>query len=268
MIISESIDILQDSRKKWVVSAVNRRRRYKRGYPVAILLGLEEDYAILWQIYSRVIKHLTKIKFEGRRFDEKSLYNFHQLIIEKIKPILDAGVKTVIVSAPSKTDYSSKFIDHLQKHHRYLFQSKSSIKLNFAEIEGSAKNKSSVTELVKSNQFFNLLEETTSEEADDIVDVLEKHLCSEDTETVVLYSLKEIENIVYRQDIKNEKLKTPYLILTDNYLSKSRNKNRVHRLMQIAKNGKVRVRIISEKNQAGNRVNQFGGIIFFAKKNI
>ncbi|MEJ2241835.1 MAG: hypothetical protein P8Y18_06810, partial [Candidatus Bathyarchaeota archaeon] len=144
------------------------KRRYKRGYPVAILLGLEADYAILWQIYSHVVKHITKIKIEDKRSDDKNLYNFHELIIDKIKSIFETGVKTVIVSAPSKTDYSSEFIDHIRKHHRYLVDSKSSTKVNFAEIEGSANNRIEVAELVKSKQFINLIEDTTSKEADQI----------------------------------------------------------------------------------------------------
>lgn len=243
---------------------MKRKLRYKRGYPVAILLGLEEDYAVLWQIYSQVIKHFTKIKIEGRRSDEKSLYNFHQLILEKMKLIFSTGVKTVIISAPSRTDYSSKFIDHARKHHRYLFDSKNSI-ANFAEIEGSAKNKITVAEMVKSNKFFDLLEETSSEEADNIISLLEKNLFSKKDTSEILYTLKEIENRIYGKQ-KSEESGKAFLILTDKYLNENSSKGRIHRLMQIANNHKILTKLVKAETSAGNRVTQFGGIIFFTEK--
>jgi hypothetical protein len=241
---------------------LKHKRRYKRGYPVAILLGLEADYGTLWQIYSHVAKYITKIKIEGKRSDDKSLYNFHQLILDKMKSIFETGVKTVIVAAPSKTEYSTKFIDHIRKHHRYLVDSKSSKKVNFGEIESSANNRIEVAELVKSKQFVNLIENTTSKEADQIINILEKKLYSKENMSEILYTLKEIENKIYNKP-RSDELAKEYLILTDKYLSENRNKGRIHRLMQIANNQKIQTRIIKNETLAGNRVSQFGGIIYF-----
>ena len=114
-----------------------------------------------------------------------------------------------------------------------------------------------------SKQFADLIAETTSEEADQIVDSLDKHLYDTGNSSVVLYSLKEIENIVYSRE-KGREFRTEYLLLTDNYLADSKQKNRIHRLLQISKNKKVKTRIINAETPAGNRITQFGGIIFFA----
>ena len=99
---------------------MKRKSRYRRGYPVAILVDFEDNYAVLWNIFSRVVKQSMKIKLEGKRTDEKALYNFHESVIEALKPVLNEGVKSIVVTSPTKTTYASNFLDHIQKHHRYL----------------------------------------------------------------------------------------------------------------------------------------------------
>ena len=242
---------------------LKRKRRYRRGYPVAILVGFEVDHAVLWNVFSRVVKQSLKLKLEGKRTDEKALYNFHESLVNTLKPVLKEGVKSIVVTAPTKTTYASDFLNHIQKHHRYLINSKSPNRVNFAELVGSADNSLAVAELVKTKKFVDILAETTSKEADHIVSILEKRLYADDGSSVVLYSLKEIEDIVLNRE-KSNKLGTEYLILTDKYLSESKSKNRIHRLIQIAKNKKVKTKIISAESPAGSRISQFGGIVFFA----
>jgi len=242
---------------------MKRKRRYKRGYPVAVLVGFEDDYAIIWQVFSHVAKLSIRLKLEGKRTDERVLYNFHESVVSALKPVLKEGVRSVVVTAPMKTTYATDFMNHVRKHHRYLIQSKSPNRANFAELVGSADDRIKVAELVKTKEFSKLIAETTSEEADHIINVLEKHLYSTGDNTVVLYSLKEIEDIVYDRSKLNE-LGTVHLLLTDRYLSDSKSKNRIQRLLQISKNKKVKTRIVNAETPAGNRISQFGGIVFFA----
>lgn len=245
------------------MSKVKRKRRIKRGYPVALLVGFEDDHAVIWQVFSHVVKLSLRLELDGKRTDERVLYNFHESIVDALKPVLKEGVKSVVVTAPMKTTYATDFLVHVRKHHKYLIQSKSPNRANFAELVGSADNPIKVTELVKTKEFSKLIAKTTSEEADHIINVLEKHLYSTGNKTVVLYSLKEIEDFVYDRGKRNE-LGTTYLLLTDRYLANSKQKNRIHRLLQISKNKKVKTRIINVETQAGNRISQFGGIIFFS----
>jgi stalled ribosome rescue protein Dom34 len=56
------------------------------------------------------------------------------------------------------------------------------------------------------------------------------------------------------------------LLLTDMYLAKSRQKQRIHRLLQIAKNKKIKTKVIDAETSAGCRITQFGGLVFFATK--
>ena len=245
------------------MTKTKRKRRYRRGYPVAVLVGFEADHAMLWRIFSRVAKPSLKVELDGKRTDEKVLYNFYESVVDALKPVLKEGVKSVVVAAPARTTYTTDFLEHVRKHHRYLIQSKNANRANFAELVGSADNRVNVAELVKTKQFTKIVAETTSQEADRIVDVLEKHLYRSGDGTIVLYSLKEIEDTLYDRNKKDE-FANAYLLLTDQYLAGSKSKNRIHRLLQIAKNKKVKTRIVNAETVAGNRISQFGGIVFFS----
>ena len=245
---------------------MKRKQGYKRGYSVALLVGFEDDHAVLWQVFSHVVKlHLT-LELGGKRTDERALYNFHESVVDALRPVLTEGVRSIVVTAPMKTTYAADFLNHVRKHHTYLIQSKTPNRATFAELVGSADQYHKVTELVKTKEFRRLIAETTSEEADHIVNALEKHLYSIDSNSVVLFSLKEIEDIVYDRE-RNNDFRTEYLILTDNYLADSEDKNRIHRLLQISKNKKVKTRIVNAETPAGKRISQFGGIVFFTTPN-
>jgi stalled ribosome rescue protein Dom34 len=243
------------------VAKVKRKRRYKRGYPVALLVGFENDHAVMWQVFSHVIKKYCKLELEGKRTDDRVLFNFHESIIDALKPLLNEGVRSIVVTAPMKTTYTTDFLDHVQKHHKYITQSKSN-RANFAELFGSADQSHQVAELVKNKKFSNLIEQTTSGEADHIVNLLEKNLYRTAGNLVVSYALKEIEDIIYMRE-KGREFKQEYLLLTDKYLADSKEKSRIHRLLQISKNKKVRTKIVNAETTAGKRISQFGGIVFF-----
>lgn len=245
------------------MSKVKRKRRYRRGYLVALLVGFEDDHAVMWQVFSHVVKLSLRLELDGKRTDERVLYNFHESVVDALKPVLKEGIRSIVVAAPVRTTYAADFLVHVRKHHRYLIQSKSPNRANFAELVGSADNHIKVAELVKTKEFPKLIAETTSEEADHIINVLEKHLYSTGDNTVVLYSLKEIEDIVYDRGKRNE-FGTAHLLLTDQYLADSKSKNRIHRLLQISKNKKMKTRIVNAETPAGNRISQFGGIVFFS----
>jgi stalled ribosome rescue protein Dom34 len=230
---------------------------------VAVLVGFEDDYAVLWRIFSRVAKRSVRLEYNGKRTDDKSLYNFYESVVDALKPVLKEGVRTIAVTAPARTTYTQKFLNHVKKHHRYLIQSKRPNHANFAKLVGSADDRTKVAELTKTKKFTDLIAETTSEEADQVVNNLEKNLYGANNNSVVLYSLKEIENIVYKLE-KDRESKTEHLLLTDKYLYECKQKNRINRLLQIAKNKKVKTRVVNAENAAGTRINQFGGIVFFS----
>ena len=235
-------------------------KAYKRGYPVAILIGIENDHAALWQVFSQVAKHQQTIPLSGDRKDFKALYNFHESIINALRPTLKEGVRSIIIAASAKTNYAQDFLNHIRAHHTWLLQGPN--KATFSPITGSASTPPQVAVLTKTTAFKQLIQENATEETENLLEILEKRLNK--TDNLVLFSLEEAENLILCKQAPG-KPKPEYLLLTDNYLSSSRQKNRVHRLLQIATNRNVKTRIINAESTAGIRLTHLGGLVCLAK---
>jgi len=240
------------------VSALKTKKKYKRGYPVAILIALEEDKAVLWKVFSEVVKSENTLHINGARNIPKALYNFHESIINALRPTLKEGVRSIILVAPSKTNYDQEFINHVREHHTWLTQGPN--KAAFSKITGSASTPFQVAALARTPIFRQLISETAVEETENLIEILEKRLNVSSKNNLVLFSLEEAENLILGPQ-KTDRPKPEYLLLTDNYLSNSREKNRLHRLMQIATNRKVKTRIVDAKSTAGQRLAQLGGLV-------
>jgi stalled ribosome rescue protein Dom34 len=238
-----------------------KKKGYKRGYPVATLIGLEEDKAALWKVFSKVAKPENTIHVNGARDNPKALYNFHESIINALRATLKEGVRTVILASPSRTSYNQEFIDHVREHHTWLTQGPN--KVMFSTITGSAITPPQVATLARTPEFHKLIYETTAEETENLIEILEKRL-SDSGRNLVLFSLEEAENLILKRQ-KQGRPKPEYLLLTDTYLAETREKNRLHRLMQIAENKHVKTRIINAESPAGKRLTQLGGIVCLAQ---
>jgi len=235
---------------------------YRRGYAVAALVGLEENTAVLWRIYSRTVKTETTLRLDGNRNDSKAVYNFHEAIVNALRPTLKEGVRTVVLASPSRTIHTRGFIAHVNRHHAWLTQGAN--KVTFAEITGSASTLPQVSVLMRSLVFSKLVQEATDEEAEGLLDFLESRLTSSRGDSMVLYSLDEVEDLVLYS--RKGGLAPEYLLLTDNYLARCRQKGRLNRLMQVAANKKIKTRVVNEEALAGKRLAQLGGIVCLAKK--
>jgi stalled ribosome rescue protein Dom34 len=111
--------------------------------------------------------------------------------------------------------------------------------------------------------FRQLISETTQEETENLIEIMEKRINTTSNNNLVLFSLEEAENLILKRQKPNEP-KPECLMLTDKYLAETRQKNRLHRLMQIAANKKVKTRIINAETPAGKRLTQLGGFICLA----
>ncbi len=235
-------------------------KAYRRGYPVAILAGIEQTQAVLWKIFSHVAKQEATINLNGSRADSKALYTFHEAIVNALRPTLKEGVRSIIIASPQKTNYNQEFLSHLRGHHAWLFSGTNKATIN--EITGSAATPTQVANLTSTQTFKELITQTTTQETENLRELLEKRLNTADQ--LVLFSLEEAENAIFSQPPPGKP--TPeYLLLTDNYLAGSRRRNRVHRLMQIAQNKQIKTRIVNEESPAGVRLNQLGGLVCLLK---
>lgn len=234
-------------------------RAYRRGYPVAILIGVEKDHASLWQIFSHVAKPQHTILLNNNQRDQKTLYNFHEEIINALRLPLKEGLKSIIIASAPRTNYANELLNHISAHHSWLTQG--SNKATIALIVGSASTAPQVGTLTKKPEFKQLIEENAAEETENILEILEKCL----NENLILYSLEEAENLILSTQSPG-KSQADYLLLTNDYLSDCRQKNRLHRLMQIAQNKKIKTRVINAESNAGARLTQLGGIICLTKR--
>ncbi len=239
-----------------------KKRSYKRGYPIGVLIGFEENQATLWQVFSNLVKPFVTIKLNEN--ERSAQYNFHESIINALRPVIKEGTRTVVIIAPMKTNYGAIFLNHAKKHHSWLFQNEGLNSATFGEIVGSAKNLSQVSNIVKTKEFYSILSNTRSKDADRIVDTLEKHL--NDSTATVLYSLDEIEELIGKWNGRGD-LKPEYIVLTDRYLTNCKEKNRINKIFQISKNKKVKTKVVSVDTKAGMRVSQFGGLICITETN-
>jgi len=237
-------------------------RKNKRGYPVAVLAGFEEDRAALWKVFSHMVKPEKTINLNGERKDPKALYNFYESIINALRPTLKEGVRSVILVSPTRTDYAQTFLKHVRGHHAWLIQGPN--KAVFNELTGSATTLSEVAALAKDPLFRETIGETTAEETENIIDLLEKRLYATAQNALVLYSLEEIENLILGS-CKAGKPKPEYLMLTDMYLSAERRKGRLLRMTQIASNKGVKTKVVKADSPAGKRLSQLGGIVCILK---
>ncbi len=237
-------------------------KKYRRGYPVAILAGFGEDRAVLWKVFSHVVKPEKTIHLNGTRKDPKALYSFHESVIDALRPTLKEGVRSVILASPTRTSYSQGFLKHIQEHHAWLVQGPN--KAVFSELTGCATTLSEVAALAKTPLFRRIMGETTAEENENLIDLLEKRLYASTQNPLVSYSLEEIEDLILGS-WKTGKPQPEYLMLTDSYLSRERQKGRLHRLTQVASNKGVKTRIVTADSPAGKRLSQLGGIVCIMK---
>lgn len=238
----------------------NRRRRYKRGYPVAVLVGFEKRRAVLWRIFSNVAKYDVTVELKGE--EGRHLYDFRESIVNSLRPVLKEGVKSIVVATPAGTEYAKDFLDHIRKHHAWLARKDDPRAATFCEVAGSAGQLHEVHDLVKREEFRKALKETTSGDAGRIAGKLEERLSHIDKGTVVLYSLEDIERIVDPQWTHGN-IRPEHLVLTNKYLADTKEKGRVQRILQISKNRGIKITVVDVDTQAGVRLSQLGGLVCF-----
>ena len=238
------------------------KRSYRRGYPVAVLIGVSENVAVLWRVFSNVVKPHGTIKLAGKRSDNKALYGFHEAIVDSLRSIIKEGVKSFVVVAPMKTDFASSFMDHAKKHHPWLTQSKGPNSATFGLLVGCACEHHEVAELVKTRAFSDLINRTKEADADRVVDILEQMMNNEKMR--VSYSLDEVEEAICNY-MRQKEVQPEYLVLTNEYLQRSRERNRVNRVLQIANNRKIKTTIVDADTPAGRRLTQLGGLVCLSR---
>jgi len=245
--------------------AKKNKRRVKRGHPIAILISLHDNDAVFWRIFSEVIKLYFKIKRgrKRRNQDKKQLYHFHEEIINVLRPIIKEGIRSIILLSPPKEEYSNEFLNHVNKHHSWLLK-KGDKQVVFSKIIGNqAKTQKDVYYLKKQKYFKDIVDETSNQEGLLILKKLTEIINKNEKFSKILYTWRKIDYEL-RLIKKYPNLPKPnYIILTEEFLENPKNRNKTHRILQIAKNLEIKTKIVKQESEAGAIVDQFGGLVCY-----
>ena len=246
-----------------------RKTRQKRGYPIGLIVGFEAMRIIIWKVFSERVILFTTRKL-GRKFEnaQKShLYHFFEDIINDFRPLMKEGIKSILLVCPLRKDYASLFLNHIKNHQKWLILEKNTNSASFQILNGSVGDLEEVSSFIQTDQYLEAIGSVTEKETNRIIGSLEKRL--NDLENgLVLYTLKEIEDIVYSGGKRKKKFKPlslfpEHILFTNTFIDENPQKNRIHRLIQIAKNRQIKTKIIDSEIPAGIRINQLGGIVCF-----
>jgi stalled ribosome rescue protein Dom34 len=251
----------------------NKKKRSKRGYPVGLLISFQPMQATFWKLFSERTVQLKVVKL-GRKFknaEKTHLYQYFEEIVNKLRPILKEGLKSVLLVTPPKKHYAQAFLTHVKAHQRWLVDEKHQNSASFQELTGIINNIEGVTFFIQSEEYLEAVGMATENEGNQIIENLEKRL-NDIEEGLVLYTLKEIEKLVFaggkrKKKFKPMKLIPEYIILTTDYLESHTQKNRLQKLLQIAENRKIKSKIVDIESSAGIRVKQLGGLVCFLQMN-
>ncbi|NVM37510.1 MAG: hypothetical protein HWN81_18080 [Candidatus Lokiarchaeota archaeon] len=245
--------------------AKKRKNRVKRGHQIAILIGLHDDDAVFWKIYSESIRFHSRLKRGRKRKSQnkKHLYHFHEEIINTLRAIIKEGIRSVILLSPPKEEYSDEFLNHVNKHHSWLLK-KGDKQVVFSKIMGNqAKTQKDVYYLKTQKYFKEIVDETSNQEGLLILEKLKEIINKNKKFSKILYTWREIDYEL-RLIKQNPNLPKPnYIILTEEFQKKPKNRNKTHRIIQIAKNLEIKTKIVKQESEAGAIVDQFGGLLCY-----
>jgi len=225
---------------------VPRKRRRRRGYPVAVLIGLENKRSIFWNVFSNSVKAgVVKTWVDNE-------YNFFESMVDELRPSIKQGIKTVLLASEDKKKYDG-FIGHIEKHQGWMLKGYELNRVSFQFVEGSAKDVDAVMELVSASGFNDKIREAGEGDMKLVMSVLEKRLSSRAGIETLMFSLEEAEDAVYGGTA------VEYILTSQRF--QERHRRRVQRLFQVAENKGVKTRVLPPNSPYIGRVAQFGGLI-------
>ncbi|RDE11745.1 MAG: hypothetical protein C4K47_09395 [Candidatus Thorarchaeota archaeon] len=242
--------------------------RRRRGYAVAALVGLDSHRAALWIVYSESIKQHGSIErpVDSDSSKQAVLYNFYNAIIAKVKQILSTGLASLVVASTGvDAGLAESLIAHIRKHHGYLLQS-----IRMASITGNAMTVNAAGALVKTDAFQSVANDVTDQESDALVRMLDARLSDSTGQVTVLFSLEEIDRY-FRNLSKAGEAAVEYpesVLMTDAFWAARKNDARLQRVMDVARNASVKIRVLRSDGKAGTRVAQLGGLVCFTKRRV
>nr|MDO8115001.1 hypothetical protein [Candidatus Sigynarchaeota archaeon] len=241
------------------------RNRRRRGYPLALLLGIEKQRAMAWNVYSESIApaFTERLQQKGSAGTANPQFNYFEAIVAKLKPIFSTGLKTLVIASPRNSTFANDFVAHLRKHHAYLMKEGSSQKIHTGTVDGEAKDVQSTLAVVKSDAFRTITASTVDQETTAIIELFDSCINNPSSLVKIGFTIDEIIQLLEALREDDENPAPEYIIMTDVFYAGHKNDPLFQRVMSIAKNIKIKTRVIQLKTEAGARVAQLGGLVCF-----
>ena len=242
-------------------------KKPKCGTFLAILMSYDDKKVYFWKIYSHSLRAYETIKLprKWQYLDNKQLYNLFENVVDIMRKVVRDGLKSILIASSYNNKYWKQLREHISQHHKWLLKGYN--RVSFGEINGTANSLESAKYLVSKEESKQVVTEIISEEIYQLIERLEKIINSGDPNVGFFYHLDDIEEIVYeggKRD-KTAASKLDLIVITKNYINNQKDKNRIHRLTQIANNKGIKVKLISIEDPSVDRFDQFGGILAFKK---
>ena len=251
----------------YLLMTKKRRKHIKRGHPIAILIGIHDNDAVFWRVFSEAIRLHSVIKRGRKRRNQNKqhLYHFHEEIVNILRPIIKEGIRSIILLSPPKEKYSDELLNHINKHHSWLLK-KGENKVVFSKIiANQAKTQKDVYYLKSLEHFKEIVDDTSNQEGLLILEELTEIINKNEKFSKILYTWREIDYELRHIKRTSNLPKPNYIILTEEYLNNPKNRKKTHRILQIAKNLEIKTKIVSQESEAGAIVEGFGGLVCYFK---
>ncbi|NWF95030.1 MAG: hypothetical protein HXY34_02710 [Candidatus Thorarchaeota archaeon] len=241
-------------------------RRSRRGYPVAVLLGLDDTHAVVWIVQSESIRLQGSISLPTGQDRSGSglIYDYYNTIMSSMRPILESGVGSLVIAGTgSGVSSAEAFVGHVRKHHSYLLRT-----VRMASIKGDVMTPNAARAFVKSPAFQKMTAEVVDQESIHLLQLLDEYLYDTSGSVSVLFSLEEIDSLL-KGISRHGATAVPspeWLLLTDSFWNRRKNDPLFQRVMSVAKNAGVKTRVLRNDDAAGERVSQIGGVVCLARK--
>lgn len=219
-------------------------RRGRRGYPTAILIGLDQNTANVWLVFSESIKQGKTLTREG--VDEKASYRHAEEIVESVRALIPEGFNQLILASPERTRRAPELLEHINRRHGWLTK-----RLTVKALQGKAVTATDVVQLVKTNRIQESVEEAAGETNERIMDRLEKALNSGH----VLFTVQELGDAMHAE--RNPE----FILVSEKFDAANRGSRRYQSLIQRAKNMRTTVTIVRPDAPASPRLEQLGGFV-------
>jgi len=239
----------------------------KRGFLMALLIGFDEKQLRSWEVYSHSLRSFKTIKYsrKWKYLDEKQKYNLFEDLVDLIRPLIKKGLKSILIASEEKNEISNVFLDHVNKHHRWLMKGYN--RVSFGKIIGLADSLESAKRLISHEDSLSIIEETITDELSQLSEKLEMLIRTGDPNELLLYNLEGIESIVFEGGKKDRSAANilELLVVTEKFLERKKLKSRLHRLLQIAQNKGIKTKIIPIDSPEAIIFTQLGGIVAFRR---